>query len=190
MNRTAISLGALTALFASCGTTTDDVAPPTTTAATPPAAERLEPYECGNVQRIHTLGGVFLASQPQPVDFEHAQKGGIKTVVNLRHDSELEFDERAVVEGLGMRYEHLPWNGADELTDAVFDRARELLRTAERPLMLHCASANRVGALWLAFRALDGGLDLDAATAEARMVGLKTPAYLAKATDYVNRRRA
>jgi len=123
--------------------------------------QALEPYECGTITKLHTLGGVFLASQPKPEDLEQAQKGGIKTVVNLRHEDELEdFDERAVVTGLGLTYVSLPWNGPDELTDAVFDEARHLLNAAERPLLLHCSSANRVGAVWIPWRVLDGGLSV------------------------------
>jgi uncharacterized protein (TIGR01244 family) len=184
-----ISLLAAALLATACAAPRDVAAPAAEPHALPTTAT-LEPHACGSVARTHTLGDVFLASQPQPADFEQAHAGGIRTVINLRHDSEItDFDERATVTGLGMGYEHLPWNGPDELTDAVFDRARALLNTAERPILLHCGSANRVGALWLAWRALDGGLDVAAAEAEAKVVGLKTPAYLAKAKDYVARRR-
>jgi uncharacterized protein (TIGR01244 family) len=153
--------------------------------------ETLEPYSCGSIQRLHALGGVFLASQPSAADFEQARQDGVRTVINLRHDQEQpEFDERAVVEGLGLAYVQLPWNGAEELTDGVYDRTRELLKTAERPILLHCGSANRVGAVWLPYRVLDGGLSFEEALAEARTIGLKTPEYEAKARDYVERRSA
>ena len=69
----------------------------------------------------------------------------------------------------------------------VFDQAREQLKTAERPILLHCASANRVGAVWLPYRVLDGGLSWDHALAEAKTVGLKSPDYEAKAKDYIQR---
>lgn len=158
-------------------------------AHTPPTTAQLEPYSCGTVQRMHTLDGVFLASQPAAADFEQASKGGIKTVINNRHASETpDFDEKTIVEGLGMTYISLPYNGEAELTDDVFTRARELLASAQRPILMHCGSANRTGALWLAYRALDGGISLDAARAEAKAVGLKSPAYEAKAVDYVKRK--
>jgi uncharacterized protein (TIGR01244 family) len=150
--------------------------------------EKLEPYECGAITRLHTLGGVFLASQPQAADLEQAKKGGVRTVINLRHaDENTDFDEAAKVAELGLNYISLPWNGPDELTDEIFDRSRELLNTAERPILLHCSSANRVGAVWLPWRVLDGGLSVDEAAAEAKVVGLKSPAYEEKARDYVRR---
>lgn len=150
--------------------------------------EVLEPYACGSITRLHTLAGVFLASQPSADDFEQAKAGGVKTVINLRQAKEQpDFDEQAAVTALGLAYVHLPWNGAEELTDEVFARSRELLNTAERPILLHCASANRVGAVWIPWRVLDGGLSLDAAVVEAKTIGLKTAEYEAKARDYVAR---
>lgn len=150
--------------------------------------EKLEPYECGTITRLHTMGGVFLASQPNPSDFDQAQKGGVKSVINLRHHSEnTEFDEPAVVADLGLNYYNLPWNGPDELTDEIFDRSRELLKTAERPILLHCSSANRVGTVWIPYRVLDQGADLETAVEEAKVIGLKSPDYEAKARDYVER---
>lgn len=154
-------------------------------------AEKLEPYECGDVKRLHTYRGVFLASQPSPDDFEQAKLGGIKTVIDQRHASERkDFDERAVVTGLGLEYRRLAWNGVDELTDAMLDRTREALRTAPRPLLIHCSSANRTGATWLAYRVLDDGLSVEAALAEAKTVGLRSPDYERVVRDYIARRQA
>lgn len=152
--------------------------------------DQLEPYQCGTVQRLHTYQGVFLASQPAAADFEQAKMGGVKTVINLRHAEEnKDFDESQVVGDLGLNYFSVPWNGPDQLTDAKFDEVRELLRTAERPILLHCSSANRVGPMWLAYRALDGGATVEQATEEAKVVGMKSPDYEAKALDYVARHR-
>jgi protein tyrosine phosphatase (PTP) superfamily phosphohydrolase (DUF442 family) len=153
--------------------------------------ERLEPYECGTITRLHTYGGIFLASQPQPEDFEHAKKGGIKTVINLRLPSEVtEFDEKEIVEGLGMAYYNPGFEGPDMLTDDIFDRVRSLLSNEDhKPILLHCNSANRVGAVWLAYRVLDGGLGYEDALVEAKTVGLKTPAYEQKAREYIERHK-
>jgi uncharacterized protein (TIGR01244 family) len=188
---TLLSVLALSAVACQATDSSSNSAPAVQEQHAPPpmAAQSLEPYECGSVTRLHTFDGIFLASQPAPADFEQAAMGGIRTVINLRHDSEQPgVDERALVEGLGLNYVHLPWNGVNELTDGVFDRALELLKTQERPILLHCASSNRVGALWLAYRALEDGIPIEGARSEARTVGLKSPAYEAKALDYIARR--
>jgi uncharacterized protein (TIGR01244 family) len=151
--------------------------------------EKLEPYECGNIERLHTLGGIFLASQPEKEDFSQAKDRGIKTVLNLRPASELDWDEAALVK-LGLEYQNVPITSRDSLTDDAIDRVRGILKDREkRPLLVHCASANRVGAVWLAHRVLDGGLSYDDALKEAKTVGLKTPAFEEKVKDYIRRKQ-
>jgi uncharacterized protein (TIGR01244 family) len=154
------------------------------------AKEKLEPYECGKVERLHTLGGIFLASQPQKEDFKQAADNGIKTVINLRDPKEIDWDEAALVKAVGLEYVNLPFRSAKELSDEIFDKSRKLLADkSKRPLLLHCASANRVGALWLAHRVLDDGVKYDDALAEAKTVGLKLPALEQKAKDYIQRKK-
>lgn len=151
--------------------------------------EKLEPYSCGSIEKMHTYGGVFLATQPQQADFKQAKEGGIKTVINLRQKEELPWDEEAFVTGLGLEYHNVPFKAPAELTDEVFDRTRSLLGdAAKKPILLHCASANRVGAIWLAHRTLDGGLSYERALEEARVVGLKLPAFEEKAKAYIDSR--
>lgn len=151
-------------------------------------APELTPRSCFQAKGIHEFGGVFLAGQPTPEGFSEAQKAGVRTVVNLRADSELDWDEKATVVALGMQYVHVPIASADALTDDVFDQMRRLLKDkAKRPMLVHCFSAGRVGAAWLAHRVLDGGLTVEAAVAEARKIGLNSENFIAKATDYVKR---
>jgi len=148
--------------------------------------DKLEPYSCGSVKRLHTYGGIFLASQPEKEDFKQAKDGGVKTVINLRRKDELSWDEEAAVKELGLEYHHVPFKAPEELTDEVFDRTRNLLRdSSKKPILLHCASANRVGAIWLVHRAVDDGLSFESAMEEARVVGLKMPAYEEKAKAYI-----
>lgn len=122
---------------------------------------------CGSTQKLHALGDVWFAGQPAAEDFALAQTQGVKTVVNLRRANEqADFDEAAHASALGLAYVSLPIGGPSDLTDEVFQRARELLRSAQRPLLVHCASANRVGAVYVPWRVLDGGVTLDQALSE------------------------
>lgn len=186
-----LSIALLSLTLGCAGSRAAPEAKPTAEKHTAITTEALEPYTCGTVQRLHTIQGLFLASQPQAADFEQAKAGGVKTVVDLRKPSEDRgFDERSVVATLGLGYVAIPWNGADELTDAVFDQARAMFRDVQRPALIHCSSGNRIGPLWIAWRTLDQGTDLEAAVAEARTIGMKTADYEAKARDYVARQRA
>lgn len=154
--------------------------------------DKLEPFECGTISRMHTHGGVFLASQPQEQDIRDASANGIKTIVNLRKPGEFtDFDEPALVTELGMEYHSYPFKAPAELSDEVYDGVRKLLNDpTKRPMMIHCDSGNRVGAVWLAHRVLDGGLSWADAVAEAKMVGMKLPAYEETAKAYIAKRQA
>jgi len=157
----------------------------------PEATERLQATELGLLPRVHTLGGIFLAGgQPSAEDLSLARQGGMRTVIDMRKPAEERgFDEAATVRDLDMEYVSLPWNGPDELTDEVFQAGRGLFARAQRPMLVHCGSANRVGAVWVAWRTLDGGIDLEQAVTEAKTIGLRTPAYEQKAREYVSRNR-
>ncbi len=199
MKRLETAIGLVLLALASCGPAKDTKptqakapATPQVETKAPPKVAKLEPYTCGTVQRLHTLDGIFAGSQPAADDLRHAKENGIRTILNLRPKSEDPgFDEAALVAELGLEYELIPFAAPAELTDEVFERARAVLRdTSRRPVFLHCHSGNRVGAIWAAYRALDGGLSWDAALEEAKQVGLKTPALEQRAKEYVDKMRA
>ncbi|MBI5758292.1 MAG: protein tyrosine phosphatase family protein [Planctomycetales bacterium] len=149
---------------------------------------KLEACKIGKAQPSHRLGNLYLAGQPQAEDFQLAKEQGIKTVLNLRKKEELTWDEEAAVKKLGLTYINLPFASPAELKDEVFDQARKVLRDKERqPLLLHCASANRVGAIWLAHRVLDDKVPYEQALDEARKVGLKAPPLEEAAKNYISR---
>jgi protein tyrosine phosphatase (PTP) superfamily phosphohydrolase (DUF442 family) len=151
----------------------------------------LEAASLGTTENVHRFGDIWLASQPGKDDLELAKELPIRTVINLRKKSEIDWDEEAAVRSLGMIYLNIAFQTPEELTDAVFDAARHALTFKENaPILLHCASANRVGAIWLAHRVLDDGLGYENALAEAATVGLKNPAFREKARDYVARSAA
>ena len=142
----------------------------------------------GSLTRAKALGDVYLAGQPSATDLGLYAEQGLRTVVSLRGENEsIGYDERARAAELGLAYENLPYSKPEQLDDAFFARARELLGSAPRPLLVHCASGNRVGALWIPWRVLDGGIELEAAVAEARAIGLSSSALEQKAREYVAR---
>ena len=99
--------------------------------------------------------GVLSGGQPSPEQIEAAARAGFRTVINLRTEGEPGFEwEREAVESLGMRYVLLPVAGADGLTRENVESLDAALEQAlgEGPVLLHCASGNRIGAI-LALRA-------------------------------------
>jgi uncharacterized protein (TIGR01244 family) len=150
---------------------------------------KLRPLVFGSIERMHRFGDIYLSSQPSKEDFELAKEAGFRTVINLRKEEELDWDEKGAVEKLGMEYQNLGFKAPEELTDRILDEVRQLLASSDKmPILLHCSSANRVGAAWLAHRVLDGGLGFEDARLEAETVGLKLPAYVERARSYIGRR--
>ncbi len=93
-------------------------------------------------------GDVVSGGQPTEDTLRAAAEVGYASVLNLCDPSELAFDERATVERLGMRYLELPIRGAQDLTPEHARSFDAALRDAPRPLIVHCGSGNRVGALF------------------------------------------
>jgi len=154
----------------------------------PNTTDKIEPCKCGSVGNIHRFGKIYLAGQPQADDFRIAHEMGIKTILNIREHAELDWNEKKVVEDLGMQYFHIPFSTPKNLTDDIFAKTRKLFSDkSKHPIMVHCGSANRVGAVWLAHRVLDDALAEEVALAEAKKVGLRTPGYVDKAHDYIER---
>ena len=148
----------------------------------------VKPAACGTVKNMHRIGDLYVAGGVSPSDYPLLKELGIKTIFNIRLDQETQdVDEAKLAEAQGMAYVHLPWNGPDQLTDAKLDAMRAMLRDADRPMLFHCGSANRVGAGWLAYRVLDEGVALNTALAEAKTVGMRTPAYETITVDYIAR---
>lgn len=176
-------------LLSGC-TSTESRQPVVETDAVAEAVASVESATIGSIPNLTRSGDLYLAGQPTPGDLPLLKEAGITTVISLRHPEELAgFDEGAAVRELGLTYAPLPWNGPDELTDDVFDEARALLREIDSPALLHCGSANRVGAVWLPFRVLDEGVDVEQAVAEAKQIGMRTPGYETAARDYIARNR-
>lgn len=151
---------------------------------------QLESVQLGEIKNVHKFGDTWLAGQPSPEDLALFKQQGVETIINVRRAEEIDWDEAAVVKRLGMRYVYAPYGGNVKLTSDIIDKVLAALRNPTRgPTAFHCASANRVGAIWYAYRVLDGGMSSDAAEREAKTVGLRTPEYLKKAQEYVEERK-
>ncbi|MCS7014637.1 MAG: protein tyrosine phosphatase family protein [Gemmatales bacterium] len=147
-----------------------------------------EAVQCGKIAKLSRVANIYIGGQPTKEDFAELKKLGIKTILNLRQTGETALDEQALATEHGIRYVHLPFQKADELTDAVFDRVRQLLRdTKSWPIFVHCGSANRAAAVWLPYRVLDEGVSYDQAVKEAREMGLRSAELEQRARDYIAR---
>lgn len=100
------------------------------------------PNQCSPTPDLLTCG------LPTTQDLQSAHKAGFKTIINLCPAQETPRDEPATAQALGMHYFNIPVAGPGDLTEA---KARELGVVVNNcdyhPVLIHCMSGNRVGAL-------------------------------------------
>lgn len=99
--------------------------------------------------------GILTGGQPTPEQLKQVAAAGYRTVVNLRGTGEGDggegegWDEAAAARDLGLDYVAIPIASAADLTEENARLLAEVLDDPERrPVLVHCASGNRVGALF------------------------------------------
>ena len=115
------------------------------------------------------------------------KKNGFASVINFRTPQEAgaNIDEaKATAAQVGLKYIHLPFQTpTPEIADAFLKAVAD---PANQPVYIHCASANRVGAMWYIKRVKLDGWDNDRAMKEAEAIGLRAPNLKQFALDYVS----
>jgi uncharacterized protein (TIGR01244 family) len=114
------------------------------------------------------------------------QRLGFASVINFRTAEEeganIEASQAAAAEA-GLKYIHIPFRRPDADVTGQFLEA--IADTANQPAYIHCASANRVGAMWFIKRVKQDGWEADRAMAEAETIGLRSQPLKDFATAYV-----
>ncbi len=116
------------------------------------------------------------------------KKDGFKTVINLRVASEPGANveaNQARAEELGLNYVHIPFSGGSPDPKVIDAFLATIADKANQPVFVHCASANRVGAVWLAKRVLQDNYSIEKATQEAKAIGLTNPGLEKFALQYI-----
>ena len=127
---------------------------------------------------------IATAGQPTDEELEAVQKAGFKVVLNLRTEQEGSLDEKPKVEALGMEYFNIP-RGREGFSLQIVSKFRDILaESANRPILIHCASSNRVGAMWYIHQVLEGESE-SSALEEAKKAGLRSETLEGRAKDYV-----
>ncbi len=116
--------------------------------------------------------GVHSSGQPDAETIETLAAAGFEAVIDLRGmDESRGFDEAASVEASGMDYVSLPISGASDVNSESAAALDDILKRYDGPVLVHCGSGNRVGAL-LALRAHADGASDEEALEIGRSAGL------------------
>lgn len=111
---------------------------------------------------VHPVDGITAAGQPDEAALKVFAEQGYTTVIDLRTEGEDRgLDEATAVRELGMSYVLLPI-GRDSINFENAKALDKLIAEAGGPVLVHCGSANRVGALLALRKSLAGADDATA----------------------------
>lgn len=131
------------------------------------------PYatQVNNLMRYYRVTPNIATSGALSQDsIQELSKHSFQTVIDLRNESEDTSIEKKAVKAAQMTYINIPVTneGINESQLAAFKRA---LEQATPPILIHCATGNRAGAMWTVYR-LSEGISPDIAFKEGRTAGM------------------
>ncbi len=158
--------------------------------SSPPASPQAAAGEYPSIKNFLRINPDFCTGgQPSMDDLVRLKAEGVRSILNLRRGSEHNAEEEAQkAKELGLRYFNIPVNSADLKDEQVEEFLKLLADPDNRPVFIHCATNNRVGAFWMIRRVLVDHWSLDAAEAEARRMGTHSQALFEFARAYLARR--
>jgi uncharacterized protein (TIGR01244 family) len=143
-----------------------------------------------NVTRVDAT--VACGGATTTAAFPELKKLGFTSVVNLRRDVEPGADipgAKTAAAAAGLTYIHIPVDGANPSAESAEAFLTAVTNPRNQPVYIHCASANRVGAMWLIKRVVVDGWEIERATAEAEAIGLTHAALKQFAVDYATKHK-
>jgi uncharacterized protein (TIGR01244 family) len=127
------------------------------------------------------MGDVLNSSQPSEAKLRELAAKGVKTVINIRTDAEMErvksegFDEEAVTKALGLEYVRVPMQAPGDFNPANLDKLAKAIEGAKGKVLLHCTTATRTSHVWVAYLVRYQGVVLNDAMKHGMAMRLSDP---------------
>ena len=119
--------------------------------------------------------GLRTGGQPTPEQLDALATQGVRTVIDLRPDSEDHgYDEARAAGQRNLRYVQLPIAGPEDLTPTNAAALKRLLDDSDGDVLLHCASGNRAGALLALMAAQEERMPAQQALELGKAAGMKS----------------
>ena len=113
---------------------------------------------------VQPVDGITAAGQPGEKALTVFAESGYVAVIDMRGPDEDRGmdDEPAVVESLGLKYVAFPLASNEDISFANARELDNLLAELGGPVLVHCASGNRIGAILALRDSQNGASDADA----------------------------
>jgi uncharacterized protein (TIGR01244 family) len=113
-----------------------------------------EPVMINKSYSLYQAGDIFLAGQPTQEHLDSLIKSGVKLVVNLRTEDEMNhvaFDEAKHLKKSGIEYVHIPIGGLEDYTPEVVEKMGKKMKSVDGKVLIHCRGAGRATYVWMAW---------------------------------------
>jgi protein tyrosine phosphatase (PTP) superfamily phosphohydrolase (DUF442 family) len=151
--------------------------------------DKIEQTLKSDVPRVLCLDSSFATGgQPSEQAFAKvAAASGFRSVLSLRGPGEgIDLNkERALVEKTGLRYFNIPVLSSAPRAEQADEFIKLVKEQSNRPMLINCASANRVGAFMMIYRVLEQGWSQEKALEEALKIGLRGDELKKFAQSYI-----
>jgi protein tyrosine phosphatase (PTP) superfamily phosphohydrolase (DUF442 family) len=138
--------------------------------------DKIEQSLKSDVPRLLCLDDNFATgSQPTEQAFAKIADSGFRSVLSLRtsgEDINLK-KERSLVEKTGLRYFNIPVVSTAPRAEQADEFIKLVKEKSNHPMLINCASANRVGAFMMIYRVVEQGWSEEKALDEALKIGLR-----------------
>jgi uncharacterized protein (TIGR01244 family) len=166
--------------------------------AWPVAAAQAQTAAIREVPSQHEAGGLVInyrRLRPQIATGGLIQPGavpklkelGFATIVDLRGPMEGTAVEKQAAQAAGIRYFNIPVTEGLPSDAQLAEFGRVIQDPKNYPVLVHCASANRVGATWALYR-IHSGIPVEMALAEGQAIGMRAERQPTFANAYRRRR--
>ncbi len=138
-------------------------------------AHKAEPVRgVAGVEPLARAGRMLFGGQPDAAAIKRlAEQEGVAMLINLRQPQEMEkvgFNAAAACESCGVKYVNVPV--AMPFSKTEVEQFAEAVESAEGNVLVHCATSNRVGAIWAAYLATHKDVPVDEAIEIGRSAGM------------------
>lgn len=111
--------------------------------------------------KVESVDGMTSSGQPDEKALKVFADSGYSVVIDMRGPDENRGmdDFEGAVEAAGMQYLAFPVVGAEQVSFETAAKLDEVLQGIDGPVLMHCGSGNRVGAVLALRQSLNGAAD-------------------------------